>query len=326
MSILWCGGEDIDFSSPGSVTSTTSYNGTPMRSDFARCAVSSGEVFVYGVPVLDTPVTSCWMSFQGRVTDFGSGKNLRVCGMVDSASGKGIYVGANPSAQTYLSINKYDGSTVTSLAAESTATLDGSVHKFDLQIIDHGATATVNLYKDGSLAATYSGSTEISGVDSFNAVGMANVVIYGSCVSEIIVADEDTRLLSVRTASPSAAGDTTEWEGAYTDIDEVTLSDADVISTDTADEDFQCNLTGMPAGDYIVKAVKVAARCTDGIGGMGIKIGIKTNSDVDLSDAITLGGYWETKERLYNENPITSNRFTPAEIDALQIALQSVEV
>ena len=82
----------------------------------------------------------------------------------------------------------------------------------------------------------------------------------------------------------------------------------------------------MPAGDFICKGVRVAVRATDGVGGIGIQIGVKTNSTVDLGASITLGGVWETDEKLYQLNPVTSNRFTPAEIEALQIAVKSVAV
>ena len=71
-------------------------------------------------------------------------------------------------------------------------------------------------------------------------------------------------------------------------------------------------------------AVKMAARVADGTGSTDIKIGIKTNSTVYLGSAQTLDNYWINLIHLLQTNPNTGVAFTPAEITALQFAMESV--
>jgi hypothetical protein len=221
-----------------------------------------------------------------------------------------------------IALYKCDGTTYTELAADSSTITTATMHKIDVKVESWGSNATITVYVDGSQIISFNGDPR----GSANITNLDRVVIRGSTsyyLSEIIVADEDTRLMSLKTLAPDSNGDTNEWDNSYTAIDETELSDFDTVYTSTADETFTCNLTGMPAGDFICKGVKVAARATDGIGGLGMQLGVKTNSTLDLSDTISLGGYWETQERLYQNNPITSNRFSGAEIDALQSAFVS---
>jgi len=318
MTILWCGGEGIDFSGSPVASTNTDYK----RNDFARCSLYKDAIFP-SYPFPGGEITSGWVS--GRVWTqplTSSTYNSNIFGLTDS-SGKGLWL---KKASGYLSLLLYDGTTWATLQTSASVLFNtGNIDKLDIQLTSYGASANVKVYFNDTLVIDYTGDISISGV-----TGFACVAGYGksgaAAISELIAADEDTRLMSLKTLAPVAAGDSSEWTNDYTSIDEVTNSDADTVFTETASQNFQCNLTGMPIGDYIVKAVKVAARMTDGVGGMGVKQGIKTNSTLALSDTITLGGVWETHEQMYQNNPVTSNRFTPAEIEALQLAFQSAAV
>jgi hypothetical protein len=223
-----------------------------------------------------------------------------------------------------IGIYKYDGATFTQLAAEAgTLFTNNALHKVDMQIISLGVSTTINVWVDGSLAIEYTGDPRPTGLTDLDIVTLFGNVTYPLESSEIIVASEDTRLMSLKTLAPNAAGDASEWTGAYTDIDEETLSDEDTVYTASAAVEFNANLTGMPAGTFICKGVKVAARAADGVGGLTFAVGVRTNSTTDLGPPVTLEGAWETVEELYQTNPITANRFTPAEIEALQIALET---
>jgi hypothetical protein len=325
MTILWCGGEDIDFTPlVANVTSAGKY-----RSDYARLGLTVYNVtYVYSQPF--TPISSGWASVHYRTESSNGTAGYRMFGFCEAGSSKGFYLGV--AAANKFGLYKFDGTTATLLVTEDgTSMSQSTLYRFGLNFT-YGVAGELNFYLDGTLLISYSGDLTISGVTElgrvfFGAVGMFQT----NYISEVIIADEDTRLLSLKTLAPNAAGDVNEWTGDYTAIDEVTLSDADVIHTDQFDKDFQCNLTGMPTGDFIVKAVKTSTRAADGIGGIGLKSGIKTNAaehepGVHLGSTVELDGSWQLIEELYQQNPITSNRFTPAEINALQLAYQSVEI
>lgn len=318
MTILWCGGEDIDFP-----------NGTPpdvqdyyYDGNFARKSLKRSNSIAKSI-ALSEAYTTAWMScvvwchqvWYSGIKLFGA----CLSGGVD----KGLFVGLDDATNNKISLWTVDGSTWTKKATSDADVITTSKkYKFDMHVSSYGNSASVDIYVDGALVLTFSGDITVSGMSWFNCVGMSGD--YGYDLSEFILADEDTRLMRLKTIAPDSAGDTsTNWTGTYEDIDETTISDSDKIYSATDNADFQCGVTGMPTGSWAVKAVKVAARCVDGSGTNGIAVGVKTNDTVSVSGAMSCSGYWQTKELLLNTNPVTGNPWTPAEIEALQINLRA---
>ena len=170
---------------------------------------------------------------------------------------------------------------------------------------------------------TYTGDVTTNGNTNLDAVAMHDGSL-SSAYSEIVVSSQDTRSLSVATLTPNAAGDQNQWTGAYTDIDENGINDADLLLTTTADNNFLCHLTNTPSGSFSVKAVKVAARSiTDGSGIGSLSVGVKTNSADNTPAAESLSTLWTTKETFYMTNPVTLIDWTTTDLNNLQIKLKS---
>ena len=310
MTILWCGGEDIDFIPVGTV-SLNYYDST-----YTRCNVLSG----YSPVFTSTPPDGLGAHIY-VVRFLATENNVFLLGLVD-INGKQISAFTSNGSGLRSSIRLYNGSSWVTLADSSVDDLPSNGSMFlDLYIESVGAAAKIILYKNGASTLEYSGDLSSYGISNINKVGIGGNTYM--LFSGVIVADEDTRLMRLKTLAPSAAGDTNDWTGAYTDVDEATLSDSDKIYSATDDADFQCNLTGMPTGTWSVKAVKVAARCVDGSGSTGIQLGVKSGGTVASGDTQTASGYWQTKERLMQVNPVTGIAFTTAEIEALQINLRA---
>jgi len=327
MSILWCGGEDIDFplGAPVSTTVDTGYYTIAL----SRCAISRTlDTSGWCLSSVFTKEANPWVHVvRGGLQTCSS--NVSLFAIIHSATGRGFRIGVSPTIAGKLTILSYDGTTITTLAAETGVSLASGKQTLDLKISNYGSSGTVDLYCNGAIVATYTGNISITGVDGFDQVGIIGYVHpanYSAAFSQIIIADEDTRLMTLKSLIPNADGDLNEWTGVYSNIDEETLSDADTVYTNIADETFLCNLSGMPTGNFICKGVKITSRATDGVGGLGIQLGIKTNSTVSLGDSVTLDVIWQTYESLYQQNPVTFNRFTPTDIEALQFAVKSVSV
>jgi len=324
MSIIWCGGEELDFikNSVNAPAFASSYS----RTSYARGAI---QLYAHNTPYLSNIFTSVnsntWLHWymqhqSGTVID----TNCFPVGLYNSVTGDAI--GVNFNASDYWCISKRTAAgTITNFVEDTVAAISlNTLTSYDLHIETYGSSGAIHFYRNGNLMLTYTGDITVGSTTDFNQVQLRRInSTWGTYISEIIVADEDTRLMSLKTLAPNAAGDTNNWEGTYANIDELAYSDADTIYTDTVEEDAIFNLTGMPAGDFICKAVKIVFRGTDGVGGIGVQAGIKTNSALHLGSTITLGGVWDQYEQLYNQNPETLNRFTPAEIEALQIAFRS---
>lgn len=328
MAILWCGQEEIDFAANTGFSVNTS-GANYFRTGYARAglvpATGAGAYLGMSFPAART---SFWYTFRVWSPLIGSAQRFFAFtnGGADRLGLK--CSGASPST---VKLVTWNGAAETTLAT-STLTIANSVgtaRKFDLQVDSYGATATVRLYVDGTLFIEYSGDVTAGGATNLDgAVFRASSTSTGYywSYSEVILADEDTRLFSLATLAPSAAGDANAWTGDYTAIDEVTLDDSDVIYTDTADLDFLCALSDLPAGTFTVKAVRIAARAAMGASGIsGVKLGIKSGGTVDVDAAHTLTASWATPaiERLMAQNPVTANNWTTSEVDALQIALRS---
>lgn len=321
MTILWCGGEDIDFDlSAYSVTTDTSH----FDSTFSRCALQSGYNG-NGKSNIFQAISSGWLSFQFNNHD--SGSNRLICGLRNSVSGAWIGLGKG-SAYNKASLYKYDGSSATYLDEEAGVSLGyNSLKKIDINLINYSNIGQVKIYIDEALVIDYSGDVAVLSETEFDQIAFFGSVTGGDYYyfSQFIVADETTIGMHLLTNHITAAGDSNTFDyGSYTDVDEALLSDADQIYATSADELFLANLNNLPSGDFAVKAVKIAARCSDGTGSLGVKLGVKSNGTISVENtAQNCSGYWQTKERMMATNPVTGNPFTMSEIDSVQLAAKS---
>lgn len=327
MNILWAGGEDISFVDSGLVTVDTSVG--YFRSGYARCALKTNQSpYSKSLTFLGGAVTDFWLHFylhaNGNTAPYGS---HRICGVGKAETDCGLWI-SNGDNGSDLRLLKYDGTTSTTLATteEAGIVVTGS---YDMHVAQFGENATVDVYVNNVPQIHYEGDVTLTGMDDVDIVVLEGFDQYEFFshhfyCSEMFVADADTRTKSLVTFAPNAAGDTNEWDGdGYGGIDEISLSDADLVYTDTGDEDFQCNLTATPTGQFgvigIVEAVRACKSNDAAI--QGLKIGVKSNGTVDVDAGRDLTTAWHTYERI--AHTINGSQLTTALLDALQIDLRS---
>lgn len=328
MAILWAGGEDIDFPNGAGVAVGT---GTYGRAGFSRCyvtcAIMDGKTWTG--PFVGGAVTSCWMTVQMGWN--WNGNTTLATGLVNTASlnASGVFVAVKDiGGSATLALYKYDGSTSTLLASSSTLFYAGNTntqHRLDLQVSSYGSSGTLNLYVDGGLAVTYTGNIAVGSVTNLDGVAIVREG-NNNAFSEIIVADEDTRaFVGLVTMAPTAAGTTDAWAGAFTDVNEVSVNDSTMISTNTITQDEQFNVTDMPTGNFSIKAVVVAARATSTATATATKVALGFNSGgtvaVGTSQLTTTA--WVRYSQIFAQNPVTSANWLLSDMNALQIDLRS---
>ncbi|MGZ3768285.1 MAG: hypothetical protein ACXVCP_12695 [Bdellovibrio sp.] len=320
--ILWAGSEDVDFPD-GLACTTVGIN----RTNFARASVyaCTASTISKGRPFSGGSVTSVWISAQYRPWNSPAGS--RWFGFGKSGTNNGILLGSDNGNMFKIALWKYDGTTWTNMISESGASLsNGPIFKLDMQILNYGTNGTVNVYlnQSNSPVLTYTGDLTAGGN-----TGLDSVWISGgnssSAYSEIIASTTDTRLMSLVALTPNAAGDTSQWTGAYTDIDETVYNDSDNIASSASGDVFQCNLSGLPAGTFSVLGVKIGARATNfSAAPTSIALGVKTNGAVSLQSAVTQLPVWSYMDTpILTTNPVTSTDWTPTDINNLQISVQS---
>ncbi len=328
MSILWFGAEDIDF--PNGVVPLVRTGG--FRSGWARCALgndsngSPTNAVAIGCTFPGGAVTSCWLSFWCYAANQGNA-NYMLAGLTRSgkAAGDGIYVGCgNPEA--YLRLVTFNGASQALLGSQAAAPLltTQNLHKIDMQVSSYGANATVNVYCDGLLALTFTGDVRISSLTDLDRVGIVGEP-YGTrhVISEVIVADQDTRLMNLSAHNPEAAGDQNQWTGLFSDVDEITKDDNDYVYVNAADQEIDLNLTAPPSGAFRVLALKIVARASKSadasVGTLKLGARLGGTSDVDAGHALDTG--WQTYERF--TATINGNSLSLTDMGNLQVALKS---
>jgi len=320
MTIIWCGGEDIDFPN-------VDLDNYPSRRDtnYSRYGIQNQSYAFSKSTTTFSGITSGWLHCLHY--PYNTYTTPCIIGLFQSSDNKGICVGTDDSTKRKLNIRKYDGSSYTILATESgQSILAGNTQTIDVYFSGIGSNDNIKLYLDKELLIDYTGDLSVSGMTALDSVylfGYNSTFGPVSIYSEIIVADVDTRLMHLKTLAPNAAGDLNEWTGSYTDIDETLMSDADVIYTQSAEDNFQCNLTNTPTGTFKVKAARVVVSATDAAAAFSLKVGVKTNSAVHLGSPHSLPAVWKAVEKIYQNNPETSSEFTSTEIDNLQLAIRS---
>ena len=320
MAILWCGGEDLDFADfTGCSMSTT----LGFRSSYARAGITLGDAAAaVSNQFSGGAVTSCWVRFYQLGNGFATNKFVGLGAF--GTPYKGLWVGTGTS-DSKVAIWKYVTSW-TKLAEESGNHYVNTGLLIDVQLISYGATGTINVYANGVLAVTYTGDLSVSGVSGFDCVMLGAVSTNSNpIVSEIIVSDTDTRNFpGLKTLAPTSDGTTTDWTGAYTEVDEATISDADVNYTDTADKDQAFNVSNMPTGSFVIGAVKIACRATKSEDASIGKIALGYYSgSTAVGDDQSLTTAWATYESLDLTNPVTGAAFQQSEMNDLQINVRS---
>lgn len=327
MTILFCGGELDDFTLSGTVTHDTSTSAR--RTTYSRAAVMPDPTIsaIHRAVASITASSTFWVSARMYQTSlmlanaifmqFASGGNVRLRLRVTTGS----------TTPTFY-LEKYDGTTATTLATSTGTLSTATLMRLDIAIT-YGASGSVKVYRDGALTLdTGTVDTTAGGSTTLDAVHLSscNSSAYTSW-SEVIVCTQDARTLSLKTLVPDAAGTTSSWTGAYTDIDETTASDTDVLTSATAMQVTSVNTTGMPSGwsNLTVTAIKCIASAARGSTGPSkLALGVRTNSTDSFPTATTLDtGFSAPVTTYYELNPVTGVAWTTTEVDALQIAFRS---
>jgi hypothetical protein len=319
MAVLWVGGEDIDF--PNGQPLTVDTTATNFRAGFARCGIYPASGNVFCVSTTFGPITSCW--FSCRIYSPVTHTATWNIGLGLNGTSKGLALGTAGIGQ--VALYTVSGSTVNQIAAEvGTSASIGAIHKVDVHLVNYGVSATVSVYWNGALIISFSGNVAVSGVTNLDSIMMGIQSGNGEwIVSEIIVSDGDTRALSLFTMAPTGPGTTDQWTGSYTDVNETTINDSTVVSTNTAAQSEQFTLTQLPAGSFATSMVKEVARAYSSGTPTSVALGINSSGVLDNGTPQVLTNAFATYERYMPVNPITGVAFTLAEINALQMNLRS---
>lgn len=281
---FYMGGEDIDF--PAGSAAVADTGGGKFRASWAQCCLRCAAGGTLKTPPFDGgAVTSAWVTarlFSGP--NYSSNLVQLAFGLIRSGTIKGIYIGGTTANIPKLSLYKYDGTTTTLLASEAGASIGNSVlYRLDMQIVNFGAAAAVNVYLDGALLIAWSGDASIAGISDLDTISNttpAASINSGFYISEVLATATDTRgVLGVKTMALTSFGTTHAWTGSlFSDVNAISFVDTTPHSVNVVDQEQQYNITDMPAGTFDVAAIKISARLALSAGSVPTKAALGYNN------------------------------------------------
>lgn len=339
MGLLGAYFQDIQFQQGGVPTVTTT-SGT-FRASFSRNAIITNiasstktQQFIGGA------ITTGWMSTQfiwGTSSGGSTQTSKRFAGFGQFSSSNSLVVGTDTSTSNKFALHKYNGTTLTQLASESgTSLVNFNLYRIDMQVINYGASATVNVYLNGVLIITFTGDVTVSGMSNMDCLVFgpgSNTSTQSVVVSEAMVTTDDVRsYIGLQTLALTGAGTTTNWSNnTFSNINGTSYSDANPIYSNTNSQVQEYNITDpISPGSFTYVGVVQAVRAAKSITAPSVtKIGLgylNVNQSLGPSygSNITLTTVPTCYEQIDLVDPTTGVAFVQADMTAEQLAVKAV--
>ncbi len=287
--MLWFGAEDTSgITLPGGNLSR--WNASTPRcwdSNFSRQGLaianstSTADPPAQGgvLPTLASPVSLLWVHSSICNSAVITTTNNEQALIVRSPDGVGRVMlrQTGTSGQLKLSIANAARSFTDLATATGNFAAAGTVQQLDFKV-DFTCSGGSNskVYIDGVLVINYTGSLCTDAATTLDTVVLAAINNSagfasqawcdnndgGTCWSEIVLADEDTRSMRVRTLVPPAAGNTQGWTpNTLANVDKLNVADSTFVSDATGNVLSQWKTpSAAPTGTWGVKSVSIEAR------------------------------------------------------------------
>lgn len=305
MTILYAGGEDEAFTLGGSAVGVTT--ASTFDSTYARGSLSTGT----STGTIDTPVfssaTTFWLHFDYYPNSGGSGAQII---QLYNSSGTVVFK-LNVASSLVIQPQYYNGAGFTNIGTTYTATSATRV-VFDLKVVC-GGSGSFELYANGTLVS--SGSASMTSVDNIAKVRMTSLQTnVASYFSQVICADVATVGWKLHLKPPTGNGANTAWTGAFGDVDEAVLSDADFISSAAANDIETYTGAALSLGSGTVKGVVVSARAkNDGAAPQNLQLALRRGSTNYFSGNVSgIGAGYLPFQNIWETDPSTSAVWTAA--------------
>jgi len=193
---------------------------------------------------------------------------------------------------------------------------------------DSGGNDVLTVYHDGVQVATVS-VAHVTSVGAFTLIWDVNDIGQGAgddvYISEMMVANEDTRGLRLATLVPDAVGAETDWAGAFGDV--IDRGDGKAATSDTATERVSFNVSAYsgPASPTSIRGVFVQCWATAGASGpANVEPFVRIASVNYDSGSIVAPDFSVPVIGEYANNPNTAVAWVEADFASLEIGVEAV--
>ena len=241
MSIIFLGGNLQQIAGVGGVSTA----GGTFDSNFSKFAYRAASTAKSSAPLLAS--ASEWWFHTVFYNSEGYQANFNVISF--TVGGTDNYALRSTSGTNFV-LSVLSGASWSNLTETAVTLADDTLYTIDIHFHPDGTTGVAELYVDGVLIGTSTGAIIGDGGATIDGVSIRSNYLnngQGIYFSEMVMTnddDEPTIGWHVSTLLPTAAGATSGWTGAYTDVDETILDTGDYLSTNT-----DSTITTMTFGD-----------------------------------------------------------------------------
>lgn len=328
------GNEDIDFPIQISGPSWTS-NNQYYRSGYQRCAVLFPNSVFTGQKVggYFTETDTVWISWHMYANiGFRGAWNTELLSLYGSNGKRCALIG---NGSRTVSVVVYDDQQTPITKGVSSPMINAQVVRYDFSIsYSQGGRPALVLYENGFEIFSYTGIIGVEGYTMMNRFQIGNVnenPDYYTCISEVIVADEDTRALNLVALVPTANGTShTDWTGSVSDINEITSNTSTVITSGNSVDQVQSyTVSNLPSSNTAIRCVQISANAIRGATGpTSLQLGANT-TDINgtgegFSANIALQTSFSTLTNIFYDNPVVANAaWTVNAVNNMEVLIKS---
>jgi hypothetical protein len=351
--ILFAGGEDIDFSCGINGGCAVYTNTSVFRSAWAR------EAYLVGGSSADPPTSffatpafagnsTLWVHAQLCLYSGGLGPscntnvttaNAQMLRVIDSAGNPTLIIrGTGSNGQVKISSRTASG-IITDLATCPNV-LSPALAQVDLYINYQSSGGEITLYANSNGTCDYTGNvTNGDGATTLTGVQFASPNSYngnnsGAYWSEVIVATTDTRAMNLYTLAPNGNGNATQWSNSSGTapctslLGQTSINDANYVYTATNSQIEECTVrNSIPIGNYDALALVMSGRLLVGASGpQHFDFVTRTGgSDYLSSDLAPTNSFNNINNYIQAVNPATGNPWAMSDFTAagFNIGLES---
>jgi hypothetical protein len=333
MSILFVATSAADFEITGTpiLTTTATQKGLFVSEGFSFGNNSAGQ-FAHGKFAATAEIWTSFDGYSGSITTGNADSTWLEWGnSVSPGVNQPLFrLKANTTGATNMDI--WNGTTwVTGATVPYIFNVTQRQH-FDVHIKMHDTTGIFTIYKDGILVGSHTATDTILTAATtldwmrHRSPGQSFGVSY--FLSAIIIADEDTRAMTVAQSLPTGAGANSAWTGLFSAIDETQFDDTDFIQSDVLNAVSTFATPILPAavtgGVYSVVAVAISGRML-AKSGRDIALTLYTNTATYPAAAgVDAPISFNARETIWHTNPATSTTWTASEASTSQIGAKII--
>lgn len=316
MTILFFTSEDLEMIVSGGAT----YTGSDIDTAYVRRGTRITQPGSRMDVTFDTSSDNFYISFQLDHTNPSGGNNI----FFQMFQGVNEVFRVQPASGVW-NVFTFDG------GAQNRATITPTVpagvrRKWTIQF-HLAVSGSFTIWIGDEQVASFAGDTVgDTGATAVDAAAWLSTNTTNTTISEIVAATEHTINMRVATLFPNGEGNQTQWTNGFGEIDEVALSTADRIFTDTADQVEMMTLSDYGGATSLdVKALSATVSAQRGATGpQNLQLGFRENVTEVFSSNKALTEVFTVFKARQDTNPDTSNPWTLAELDSMQAGVKSI--